>query len=131
MVERQRERNKIEEPTPMAESGDKSGLGEELQAMEPGERMSVARQIDALSEERRQTSSRLPDVEIVLSRDALGAERLEDVLTRAPNDDSSWLKPSTWSGTSEIKGDVYDPDYDRVGHELVHQTCSHIAFRAH
>jgi hypothetical protein len=108
--ERESEADKVERLTTMAESGDKKGLMEELHAMDPFERAGIARQMDELNAQRRTENSKLPDIEITTSRDLAGMERLEDIISKVPNDAKAWYKPWTWFSSSEIKTDVYDKE---------------------
>lgn len=129
MAERNADVDKVEKLTRMAEGGDKAGLAEELHAMDPAERARVARQMDELNDKRRQAQPHLPDVQIVVSRDATGAQRLDDVLTKVPNDSKAWWKPWTWLESSEITRDVYDPQYHRLGDWLLQKTAESISNR--
>jgi hypothetical protein len=129
MVERKADVDKVEKLTRMAESGDKAGLMEELHAMDPAERARVARQMDELNEQRRQSQPQLPDIQIAIAKDAAGAPRLDDILTKVPNDSKAWWKPWTWLESSEITRDVYDPQYDRLGNGLLQKTAETIGYR--
>ncbi len=125
MVEQNREQ--IEKLTEMAESGDKAGLMEELHCMDPAERAKVARQIDELNDENRKSNSGLPDIQLTVATDFMGTERLDDIVTKMPNDSKAWFKPWTWFAGSEITTDVYDPEHDRLGNGLLQKTAENIS----
>ncbi len=109
--ERESETDKVERLTNMAESGDKEGLQREIHAMDPFERAGIAKQMDELNAQRRSENSKLPDIEITTHKDVAGMERLDDIISKVPNDSKAWFKPWTWFQGSESKTDVYDREF--------------------
>src|SRR5262249_6500982 len=65
-----------------AESGDKTGLSEELGSMSPADRLAVAKEMVQLNNRNRQTNDSLPKVEITTEIDASGQAVLVDVKAR-------------------------------------------------
>ena len=109
--ERESEADKVQRLTTLAESGDKEGLQKEIHAMNPYERAGIAKQMDELNAQRRTENSKLPDIEITTHTDISGNQRLDDIISKVPNDSKAWYKPWTWFEGAEKKTDVYDREY--------------------
>jgi len=91
-----------------AESGDKTGLTEQLNSMSPAERVAIAKEMVKINERDRQTNDSLPIIEISTDFDASGQQVLVDVKTR---EDREWYNPLGWgdSGTA-----VYEAWFDKL-----------------
>jgi len=86
-----------------AESGDKTGLSEELTSMSPADRLAVAKEMVQLNNRNRQTNDSLPKVEITTEDDASGQKVLVDVKARERR---GWYYPARWVGDDYESGKV-------------------------
>jgi len=75
------------------ESGDRTGLYEELTSMGPADRLAVAKEMVQLNNRNRQTNDSLPIVEITTEIDASGQAVLVDVKAR---EHRGWYEPARW-----------------------------------
>lgn len=109
-----------------AESGDKDGLSAELNSMTMEDRLSVARQMDRLNEQRRASDPHLPDIEINVTTDSGGRAHLSDINLL---EERAWYNPARWFGDDFSREDVYDPPGDELGSGMAQQAADAIRDR--
>jgi hypothetical protein len=121
---------KAEQLVTKAESGDKSGLTEELNNMTIEDRLAVAREMDRLNDDHRKSNPSLPDIELTTNSDAAGREHLQDIQANTRTE-RSYLNPARWFGDthSSSRQDVYDPPKGELGNGLLQQAADGILSR--
>lgn len=117
---------KAESLVQKAESGDKSGLSEELNSMTIEDRLAVAREMDRINAEHRKTNSDLPDIELTTNTDAGGREHLQDIQMKT---EKAWYNPANLWTDGFNRKDVYDPPKGELGNGLLQQAADGILSR--
>lgn len=112
----------VERMTQSAERGE--NLSRELNSMSIPERLQMARQMDQLNEQRRQSNPNLPDLQITSTTDAGGTRHLQDI--QAVRTNANMV--SRMTGNNKV--DVYDPPAaERTGSGMLQQGADSLMSR--